>query len=77
MDKTFPLQLMQKGNTYPATRDEFYVVFSKAFHVVVGESVIPLCELPRGEPGSNGKCCQINSVMQWMVLQATDIIELN
>lgn len=41
MDKTFPLQLMQKGNTYPATRDEFYVVFSKAFHVVVGESVIP------------------------------------
>lgn len=41
MDKTLLVQSMQKGNTYPATWDEFYTVFSKVFRVVTGESVIP------------------------------------
>lgn len=42
MDKALLLQWMQKGNTYPATWDEFDMVFSKALHVVMGESDRPL-----------------------------------
>lgn len=77
MDKPFLLQLIQKGNTYPATWGEFCMEFFKAFHAVVSGSVTLPCEQPHREPALNGKHCQINSVMLWMVLQATHIIELN
>lgn len=77
MDETFLIELLPKGNAYPATVDKLNTAFPKAFHVIKGRPVLTLWELSHGEPALRGKSCQINSVMLWMVLQAACIFELN